>query len=84
MTALLFTIMTAVYIYVMANEKANCYVYLENGVQTHYVFHQLRPMPPNSFHRLEDVHLTMLNDLFDAGVGRAVDAGSRLPITVHL
>merc|ERR1719431_832069 len=36
------------------------------------VLHQLGPVPPHRLHRLEDVHLAVLDDLLDAGVGRAV------------
>lgn len=49
---------------------------------TYNVLNQLRPMPPNCFDCLEDINLSMLNDLLDAGVGSAVHAGPGLAVAV--
>ena len=43
-------------------------------LSTHQIFHQLGAVPADVLHGLEDVDFAVLDDLFDAGVGRAVDA----------
>ncbi len=50
---------------------------------THNVFYELRPVPPDGLHRLEDVHLTVLDHLLDAGVRSAVNADAGLAVTAR-
>ena len=49
-------------------------------IQTYNVFDQLRPVSADGLDGLEDIDLPVLDDLLDAGVGGAVNAGARLPV----
>ena len=44
------------------------------------VFYELRSMSTDVFDGLEDVDFAVLNDLFDAGIGREINANSRCSV----
>ena len=49
---------------------------------TYQVLDELWSVSADSFYGLEDVHLPVLDDLLDAGVGSAVHAGPGLAVAV--
>lgn len=49
-------------------------------MKTYYIFHQLRPVPPDGLNGLEHVYLAVLDHLLDARVGRTVDPGAALAV----
>lgn len=51
---------------------------------TYHILYQLRPLSSDSFNRLKNVHFTVLNDLFNARVGRTINASSATSITARL
>lgn len=51
------------------------------GIITHHVLYELRSVTSDRLDGLENVHLAVLDHLFDTGVGRAVHAASASAIT---